>query len=164
MTLSKVRCSGGDETGDPENKCGDVIGRNPNDPCGDGSRPLPGDGTATKRLEAYSDPSGEGGWSQITFCSDFFAKNTLAAAMAQPYWANLQLFDNRARVFFHEATHLDYFMEAPPNPQTDDVTIEWRERSRPMIDHAYGALNCRILGKYKALGFAGYYTQRNGEY
>ena len=164
MTLSKARCSGGDGTGDPENICGDVLPPDPNDPCGDGTQPLPDDGTADRRLEAYSDPVGVGGWSQITFCTGFFAKNNFADGMANPYWTDLQKFDNRARIFFHEATHLDYFMNVPPNPPTDDLTIKWKAGGIPMTDHAYGALNARILGKYRAVGFAGYYTQRNGEY
>ncbi|RFU29502.1 hypothetical protein B7463_g6841, partial [Scytalidium lignicola] len=157
----RARCSGGDETGYPDNTCGDVL---PHDRCSDGSQPLPDDETASARLEAYSDPVGVGGWSQITFCTGFFSKNNLAAAMKNPYLTDLQRFDNRARIFSHEATHLDYFMNAPgTNPQTDDLTIKWRAGGRPVTDIAYGALNARILGKYRAVGFAGYYTQRNAD-
>jgi hypothetical protein len=124
LTFSKAQRSGGDKTGDPENTCRDIIRPNPNpkDPCSDGTEPLPDDGTATNRLEAYSDPAGDGGWAQITFCTGFFSKNNLDDAMANPIWTDLQKFDNRARIFFQEATHQDYFMNAPgTNPQTHDL-------------------------------------------
>jgi hypothetical protein len=168
LTFSKARCSGGDKSGDPENTCGDVIKDpppDPGDPCWDGTEPLPHDGTANKQLETYSDPVGDGGWAQITFCNGFFNKNNLADAMTNPIWQDLQQFDNRARIFFHEATHQDYFMNAPGvNPQTNDLQIEWKEGGFPQKDLAYGALNARILGRYRALGKQGYYTQRNGKY
>jgi hypothetical protein len=56
-------------------------------------------------------------------------------------------------------------MNAPGvNPQTNDLQIEWKEGGFPQKDLAYGALNARILGRYRALGKQGYYTQRNGKY
>ncbi|KAK2032882.1 hypothetical protein LX32DRAFT_554471 [Colletotrichum zoysiae] len=160
----RVRCSS--EKGDPDNVCND---RGELDECGDSQPPTNGN----PQLEAYSDPNSDNNdYSQITFCNTFFNTYSLAEAIqygsGQPEpneRTNLQLYDNRARIFLHEVTHLDYFVNAPQrSPVTDDLVIEWKgDRGVKTTDFAYGALNTRILTKYKSRGFQGYYTQRNAD-
>ncbi|KAG4427331.1 hypothetical protein IFR05_017186, partial [Cadophora sp. M221] len=132
----RVRCSGGDGKGDPTNKCGDAPVEDPDAPkCPDGSSPTvpPGD-DMSDRVEAYSDPRGNAkederaDYSQITFCNAFFAKLTLAQAITaasrhqEPNERmNLQNYDNQARIFIHEATHLDWFMGAKQDNDEDGV-------------------------------------------
>lgn len=82
------------------------------------------------QLEAYSDPER---YSRITFCNGFFNLLSLTEAIEQgkskPAAAqnNLETWNSRARTFFHEATHLDYFMNAPKkSPYVGDTTFSYR--------------------------------------
>ncbi|MCJ1402570.1 hypothetical protein MMC11_005790 [Xylographa trunciseda] len=158
-----VRCSGGTGTGDPNDICRDVKPTQPT--CWNGQAPANTEDDV--QLQAYSDPEGDkNGYSQITFCNKFFDARTLSEAItygkmqggSEKY--NLQNYDNRARIFYHEATHLDYFMNAPPNAQTSDwlVTIK---TGRKFDDYeAYGAYYTKVLAKYNGKG---YYTQRSSD-
>jgi hypothetical protein len=51
----------------------------------------------------------------------------------------LDAWDNRARVFLHETTHLDYFMNAPgSSPLIDDLKIDWKSPKGVVRDWVYG--------------------------
>lgn len=103
-----MRCSGGDNTGDPENTCGDrkdVPVDNPQCP------PPPKDGAPKEEviMQAYSDQSDGswgGGYSRITFCNRFFNElrtldeATQYAKRSAERQENLENWDNRARCFF----------------------------------------------------------------
>lgn len=168
----KVRCSGGDETGDPENICRDKKPE-PNDQhgCGVGGEPVH---DAENKLEAYSDSTYKDKsltYSRITFCKDFFNMPSLSEAMDRnankPPKAKEQLesWNNRARVFLHETTHLDYFMNAPgSSPLVDDLQFDWRQPGVGVTrDWAYGPKFCKILRNYGLQSESGKYPQRNGK-
>jgi len=161
----QVRCSGGDGSGDPDNICGD---RPNNGGCNNGQPVTPG---TSNLLQAYSNPNiEENDYSEITFCNGFFGLNNLAEAirlgLAKSQGSardNLDSYDNRARVFFHEVTHLDYFMNTPgQGPVIDDVKLKARIGGITETQNAYGALWTKVLANYRARGKGGYYTQRNG--
>ncbi|KAL9628590.1 MAG: hypothetical protein Q9164_007212, partial [Protoblastenia rupestris] len=124
---------GNDGKGDPDNKCGDKAyqppqcsPRNPGTPVDD----------EDKRLEAYSEPNEK--YSRITFCSKFFDLPTLTEAIDRTKKKstidhnNLEFWNNRARCFFHEVTHLDYFMNADDNndnsksPEVFDTQFKYK--------------------------------------
>lgn len=95
----RVRCA---PDGDSSNMCGDAK-------CADGSPPARADNDP--EVEAYSDPKES--YSQITFCNYFFnkmksLKEVMDAARAgTPADRNdLWKYQNRARVIFHEMTHM----------------------------------------------------------
>jgi hypothetical protein len=76
--------------------------------------------------------------------------------------ADLAKWDNRARVFLHETTHLDYFMNAPgKSPLVDDLQFKWKKGAEQ--DWAYGPFFCKILRNYGLGGEVAKYPQRNGE-
>jgi hypothetical protein len=149
--------------------------RNPNDgKCGRGGQPTRGSNEG--RIEAYanspSDPrEGPDGkpeqltYSRITFCNGFFNLPSLSEVMSktprQP--GQLDSWNNRARVFLHETTHLDYFMNTPgTSPNCSDLKFRWKERGEPVIDFAYGPRFTKILRNYGQLSQVGFYPQRNG--
>lgn len=111
-----------------------------------------------------------GDYSQITFCNYFF--NTLPdldfvinTAKKNPgsYRNDLWNYQNRARVLFHEMTHLYYFMNSPDkSPYVDDVRIKYGTGKNRVNEFAYGPTFLKILANYKAVGTGGYFTQRNG--
>ncbi|KAI9674471.1 MAG: hypothetical protein M1817_001809 [Caeruleum heppii] len=160
----EVRCSGGDNSGDPDDICGDKKPDNPECPP-PGGPPQGG----TVQLEAYSDPAEK--YSRITFCNKFFNElKSLGEAMdygkKQPrdVQNNLETWNSRARCFLHEATHLDYFMDAPAkNPYISDLSFSYRDRNGVQKVEGYGPYNCKVLRNYIKAGKAGYYTQRNAE-
>lgn len=163
-----MRCSGGDETGDPDNVCRD---KKPNDgKCGSGSTPV---GGKDNRLEAYSESTRthpELTYSRITFCNKFLNMRSLSEVMdglpKRPLSEKVQLhnWNNRARVFQHEVTHLDYFMNAPgSSPLIDDLQFDWREGKTVVRDMAYGPFFCKILRNYGLAGEVAFYPQRNGK-
>ena len=172
LTNLQVKCSGGDGTGDPENICGDKPNSTPPD-CPSGQAPVgtdPDDATRD-RAQAFSDPHIiDNDYSAITFCTGFFKLDNLATAvkrgLAKSVLAerdNLDSYDNRARVFFHEVTHLDYFMNTPAQgPPIDDVLIKYKQGGRIVEGISYGAYFTKVLKNYRALRKGGYYTQRNG--
>ena len=113
-----MRCSGGNNKGDPDNVCGDRKDAPVNNPqC----PPPPEDGEPAEEpiMQAYSDQN-DGGWfggySRITFCNRFFNnlrtldEATRYAKRSDERKNNLESWDNRARCFFHEITHLAYFV------------------------------------------------------
>lgn len=69
-----------------------------------------------------------------------------------------------ARIFFHEATHLDYYMNAPgTNPETNDYAVRLRKGKSGFEDVlAYGPFYAKVLARYS--GSPGKYTQRNCEF
>jgi hypothetical protein len=76
----------------------------------------------------------------------------------------LDAWDNRARVFLHETTHLDYFMNAPgSSPLIEDLQFDWKEKGTVLRDWAYGPFFCKILRNYGLLSQVGFYPQRNGK-
>jgi hypothetical protein len=163
-----VRCSGGDWSGDPLNYCKD---KKPNDgQCGRGGSPTHnGDNAA----QAYSVPTSRDAnlsYSQMTFCNQFFNMPSLSEAMINiPKKGiltrnKLDAWDNRARVFLHETTHLDYFMNAPgSSPLIEDLQFDWKEKGTVLRDWAYGPFFCKILRNYGLLSQVGFYPQRNGK-
>jgi hypothetical protein len=162
-----VRCSGNDGTGDPEDNCKD---RNPNDgKCG--RRGKPTGGSKAGGIEAYTDspsnsPEGETlTYSRITFCNGFFNLPSLSEVMSrtprQP--GQLDTWNNRAHVFLHETTHLDYFMSTPgTSPTCSDLQFNWRERGEVVKDWAYGLRFTTIPRNYGLGPEVGFYPQRNG--
>ncbi|KAI9892736.1 MAG: hypothetical protein M1814_001156 [Vezdaea aestivalis] len=167
----EVACSGGDGTGDPDNVCQD---KKPDDPgrCpprnGQPGQPL-ADPVQGSLMEAWSDPTGT--YSKITFCNRFFnelknlAEVTKAAkALPANKKTSLEYWNGRARCFFHEITHLTYFMNTPgKGPNVDDYTIKYKEKGRNVEEVAYGVYNAKILRNYMPQGKSGYYPQRNGK-
>jgi hypothetical protein len=130
----QVRCSGGDGTGDPDNVCGDKKpndGRCPKRPDGSPGN-MPPDGK-DNLMEAWSNPSGK--FSQITFCNRFFnnlgsLQDVVATGKKQSndVQDNLEIWNNRARTFFHEITHLTFFMNTPGyGPNVEDIQIKYNK-------------------------------------
>lgn len=164
-----MRCSGGNGKGDPDNVCGD---QKPND----GNCPKRPDGTPggtppngeENLLEAWSNPSGT--YSQITFCNRFFnvlgpLQDVVGAVKKQPKAVqnNLANWNNRARCFFHEITHLTYFMNTPDSgPNVEDMQITYMVGNEKVTDFAYGPYNAKLLTNWIKEGLGGFYTQRNG--
>jgi hypothetical protein len=164
-----VRCSGGDGSGDPENVCRDKKpndGRCPKKPDGSPGD-LPPDGQ-DNQIEAWSNPSGK--FSQITFCNRFFnvlgpLQEVIDAGKKQPKATqnNLETWNNRARCFFHEITHLTYFMNTPDSgPSVEDMHIKYMLRGEEVNEGAYGPYNAKLLRNYIKEGLGGFWTQRNG--
>jgi hypothetical protein len=158
----QVRCSGA--KGDPHNFC--------KDRSNDGSCAIPSGrapNTDTNRMQAVSD-NNDGGWPQIIFCNGFFNLYSLSDAinfgkrMSASDQNNLELWDNRARCFLHEVTHLDYFMNAPnKSPRTWDLTFQYRFEGENLNADGYGPYNCKVIRNYVRRGKGGFYTQRNGK-
>ncbi|KAL8747440.1 MAG: hypothetical protein Q9190_000701 [Brigantiaea leucoxantha] len=159
----RVQCS---PDGDDSNQCGDK----PSPPQCPGGPSTPGTSTG---IEAYSDPLEE--YSKITFCNIFFKSRdypSLGTAIVnakrnnQGYQKDLWNYQNRARVMFHEITHLDSFMNAPSkSPYVDDVKIKYGtgKGSGRHNERSYGPNNIKILANYEAVGKGGFYTQRNAD-
>ena len=168
LLSEKVRCSGGDNEGDPDNVCRD---KKPNNgQCGRGGSPIGGNDNT---LEAYSESTTTNpqlSYSRITFCNRFFNLPSLSEAMTNTpkkstvQRGKLDAWDNRARVFLHETTHLDYFMNAPgTSPLIDDLQFEWNDRGKAMTDWAYGPYYAKILRNYGLQSQVAFYPQRNGK-
>lgn len=77
---------------------------------------------------------------------------------------NLETWDNRARCFFHEVTHLTYFMNTPGSgPNVEDLQIRYKgPRGVPVTTDAYRPYLAKVLRNYVRKGMGGFYTQRNG--
>jgi len=176
----QVRCSDG-KTGkssaDPDNKCGDA---KPNDGnCPGGSPPNPGG--EGNRMEAFADPhpTDNGKYSRITFCNGFFQLNSLTDIVKlnkkqpQSVQNRLDKWNNRARVFFHEVTHLDYFMNAgsgddknAKSPYVSDLEINYQtSKTQPAWYSCYGPYNAKVLRNWLTDDpkYIGYFTQRNAD-
>lgn len=86
---------------------------------------------------------------------------------SKSYQNDLWNYQNRARVVFHEITHLNYFMNAPKeSPFVDDIKIKYKVGggSKAISNvAAYGPENIKILANYEAVGRGGFFTQRNGK-
>jgi len=68
------------------------------------------------RGQAFSDNNMPSDYDEITFCGKFFEHQSLkdVANLGVPKKKmNMWDYDNRACVFLHEVTHLDYFVNAP---------------------------------------------------
>lgn len=168
----QVRCSGNDGSGDPDDKCGDRAHQPPQ--CPPRNPRAPGD-DEDQRLEAFSEPNEE--YSRITICSKFFDLPTLTEAMDRfkkrptAEQDNLENWNNRARLFFHEVTHLDYFMNADESkdnsksPEVFDAQFKYKTGRQTYEVEAYGPLYAKMMRNYipKQKKYIGYYTQRNGE-
>lgn len=94
-------------------------------------------------------------------------KSTKAKSQAQQN--DLRNWNNRARVFFHEVTHLDYFMNAGDDPKdkspyVSDLKIRYRWEGALQDFEAYGPFNAKIIRNYvtKRAADSAYYSQRNG--
>ena len=76
----------------------------------------------------------------------------------------LDTWNNRARVFIHEATHYNYFIDADGTvPYVDDLSYEYKQGTDTIKSEGYGPKDVRILANYKKMGKGGFYTQRNGQ-
>ncbi|KEF57306.1 uncharacterized protein A1O9_05223 [Exophiala aquamarina CBS 119918] len=158
----KVRCSSKvDSEGDPKNICGDR--EDPPQCLPDGpSRPDP----EMERIEAFSDNNMPGEYDETTFCSRFFEHQSLTDAVnlgiskrSKDMWD----YDNRARVFLHEVTHLDFFVNAPAQtPFIDDLTISLKKNKLSDFDSVYGPFRAKVLANYRT-NRGGFYTQRNAD-
>jgi hypothetical protein len=172
---SQIRCSDGklgSDSSDPENFCGDV---KPDDgKCPGGSPPS---GGGKKTLEAFSDPDPDDSkYSRITFCNDFFKLQTFKDAvnagnkLPATQKTNLELWNNRARCFFHEITHLDYFMNAgdgdkAKSPYVSDLEVSYKIKEATDWHGCYGVYNCKVLRNWVDPDpqYSGYFTQRNAD-
>jgi hypothetical protein len=125
-------------------------------------------------LEAFSEPD-DGRYSRITFCNDFFKlptfKDAIAAGKKLPaaQKTDFEKWNNRARCFFHEITHLDYFMNAgdsdgAKSPYVSDLEVEYIVGMKEWHD-AYGPYNAKILRNWvdEDPQWSGYFTQRNAD-
>lgn len=163
----KAKCSSSVETlGDPNNICGDRPTTPPpqNPQCPSGSVPSPNQDD--NRLEAYSDNLYlENEYDQITFCGKFLNSQTLDIAVKQgvsKHDVDLGNYNNRARIFLHEMTHLDYFVNAPSSvPQITDIQLLLNYNNKKVTDMAYGVMRSKILANWRP-NKGGYFTQRNG--
>ncbi|KAK1777157.1 hypothetical protein QBC45DRAFT_198800 [Copromyces sp. CBS 386.78] len=170
----EVRCSDGElgkGSSDPENFCKDAA---PNDgKCPNGQRPP---ANKTETLQAFSDPTGR--YSRITFCNDFFKLHDLSVTVENGARSakktDLSEYDNTARVFLHELTHLDYFVGTDPTGKNDpksnipyiwDLQITINENGARVDRPCYGPEYCRILRNWVDPDpqDLGYYTQRNAD-
>lgn len=157
----RVQCSS--EDGDPDNECGDRPKKDLK--CPNGQQPARG---TESDMEAFSNPLGW--YSKITFCNKFFKYPSLdfvvdtAKKNSRSYQNDLWNYQNRARVLFHEITHLNYFMNAPKeSPYVDDVKIAYGSGKGAKNVASYGPENIKILANYEAVGKGGFYTQRNAD-
>ena len=74
-------------------------------------------------------------------------------------------YQNRARVLFHEMTHLDYFVNVPTkSPYIDDIRIKYGVGKAVQNKLTYGPDRIKILSNYEAVGKGGFFTQRNGRF
>ncbi|RYP00514.1 hypothetical protein DL764_006483 [Monosporascus ibericus] len=165
----EVRCSDskqGSDSSDPDDVCGDAKPDRDHCPY---RAPLQ---SSKPTLQAWSDPTGK--YSKITFCNDFFNLDTFEESMSKNRPANqkkrLDKWDNQARCFLHEITHLDYFMNAGPgdenkSPYVSDLEIRYTDRGSTGWHEAYGPYNARVLTNYRDPDpqYSGYYTQRNAD-
>ena len=83
---------------------------------------------------------------------------------------NLENWNNRARCFFHEITHLDYFMNAgddakAKSPYVSDLEIKYSIAGKQAWHQVYGVYNAKVLRNYVDPDpkYSGYYTQRNAD-
>jgi len=118
-----------------------------------------------------------GKYDRILFCTLFFNLASYQETLQSNNGAgprtkyNLSNWDSRARVFLHEATHIDFLMNAgvqPPaaNPYVSDLRITSRVKSKLVTQMAYGVEGAQVLGNYRSTDGshpAGYFTQRNGK-
>ncbi|KAF1961810.1 hypothetical protein CC80DRAFT_436156 [Byssothecium circinans] len=152
----EVTCSGGDDSGDPNDVCGDKPNQPSNPKCNppkNGKDPMPGEKT---NMEAYSTP--DDGYSRITFCKRFFTHLRSLGDVTNDIKRqrpevqdHLDQWNNRARTFFHEITHLNYFMNAPKkSPLVDDALISYKSEGHNVETGAYGPYNVKVLRKFRA--------------
>ncbi|KAL9585289.1 MAG: hypothetical protein Q9212_001613 [Teloschistes hypoglaucus] len=108
---------------------------------------------------------------------DFFGPNSKAYKIPPDTRAEIQQIfaaaqqDNRARVFFHEVTHLDYFMSAndtkddSKSPEVFDAQFRYKTGKQTYTAQAYGPFWAKTLRNYnpKPKKYIGYYTQRNAD-
>lgn len=87
---------------------------------------------------------------------------------------DLSIYDNTARCFLHEVTHLDYFMGTGPSDPNDpgnkiphiwDLQINIKENIETVDAVVYGPKYARILRNWidPDPANSGYYTQRNAD-
>lgn len=168
-------CQEGPKSTDPDNICGDAV---PNDGrCPNGQQPPP---DSDNKLQAYSDNEAATGtgYTRITFCNNFFKLNDLAVAVENgaknARKTDLSIYDNTARCFLHEVTHLDYFMGTGPSDPNDpgnkiphiwDLQINIKENIETVDAVVYGPKYARILRNWidPDPANSGYYTQRNAD-
>ncbi|CAI0654848.1 unnamed protein product [Colletotrichum noveboracense] len=170
----EVTCSGGNGKGDPDNICGDREDPNKQPPppqCPPGNDGSPGQELEEEqeRMHAFStNPSRKNGltYSRITFCNLFFNMRSMSEAKTHAMrqsptnQRNLEFWENRARVFLHETTHLEYFMETPK--KADYVRdLKMSIKNVAVDPFAYGPYYARILRNWNKN--PGYYTQKNAD-
>jgi hypothetical protein len=83
---------------------------------------------------------------------------------------NLKNWNNKARCFFREITHLDYFMNAGDDakakcPYVSDLEIEYTSRGQTDWYDVYGVYNAKVLRNWVDPDptYSGYFTQRNAD-
>jgi hypothetical protein len=115
----------------------------------------------------------------INFCPVFFEKRNLNDAMAFGLGKtdnskfNLETYENRAAIMYHEMTHLDLAADSSgqntPNPRIIDLKITYEETDGSQWrTKAYGPLRTKMLARYEPPSpddemTTGWYMQRNAD-
>lgn len=137
--------------------CGD---RETRDTCFDESVPSPN--PDDNRVEAYSNNNQPGAYDDIIFCRKFFEYPGLDQVIVNGIRnkeKNMENYDNRGRVFLHEMTHLDFFVNVPI--AVSDLKIILNVQGKKEGDEAYGPMRTKILQNWRPTR-GGFYTMRNG--
>ncbi|KAI9642511.1 hypothetical protein NHQ30_009316 [Ciborinia camelliae] len=137
--------------------------------------PNPGKEPAPKPTPlAYAANLDDTGYPVINFCEGFFKTRNLndavtwGSALRSPYKYNLEKYENRALIFFHELLHLNLAADSPsPNPPVLDLQADyWDAKLEEEITQViYGPLWTKIMARFhnSAIGSSGYWVQRNAD-
>ncbi|KAI1120096.1 hypothetical protein F5Y10DRAFT_290321 [Nemania abortiva] len=147
----RVTCSGGDGSGDPDNVCGERPGEDP--------------GTV-----AYVHPVAKvKDYTTVTFCKLFFddfeplstVTDRMNNILGEKERQNLTMWQyNRASVWMHEVTHMDYFMNTPYyGPIIEDLEFNYYKEIR----QAYGPRDAKRVANIDRVQGAGKWTGINAD-
>ncbi|KMP06770.1 hypothetical protein CISG_06233 [Coccidioides immitis RMSCC 3703] len=131
-----------------------------------GSQPLHGE---DRRLFAWGDARGD--FSKIVFCNKFFkdlpsSNNATSEGKfkSKGLQDNLEHWDNRGRVFFHEAVHMaSLIYPQDKTPSVEDAEIKFKEGDKTATNYAYGPYYAKLLRNWVQKDKGGFYTQRNAD-
>jgi hypothetical protein len=118
-------------------------------------------------VQAFADNNMDADFDEIYFCRNHLQLPGLDEVIIsgiRDRSKNMAKYDNRARAFLQDMTHLDWLVNTPATtPFITDVRIVIKsEDGRKMDDSAHGPLRTKILQNYRP-SRCGFYTQRNGK-